>query len=125
MRCTCSVCDYDISDTVYTAVNGEAIQCSFSSLNCQTVRFDGIFASLRCLIPKQRNHFDKVLELALLGEYFYVYLNYYLKTAVVVGNPLQLLASSRIVSCSSVETLGHMPIMQTKNVGFYWQNPRD
>ena len=56
-----------ISDIVCAALNGDAIQCSFSSLNCQTVSFDGIFASLRCSIPKLRNRFDKLLKLALIG----------------------------------------------------------
>jgi len=69
MLLSCSVCG--ISDTVYRALNGNAIQCSFSSLNHHTVRSDGLFASLRCLIPKQRNRFEKLLELALIGECFH------------------------------------------------------
>lgn len=70
MLLTCSICD--ISDTVYHALNGDVIQCSSSSVDHQTVRSAGLFASLRCLIPKQRHRFNKLLELILISECFVV-----------------------------------------------------
>ena len=94
---TCSVCG--ISDAVYGALNGTAIQCSFSSLNLHTVRSDGLFASLRCLIPKQGNRFEKLLELTLIGKCFdmYVCLRYRLSYLFRVdGYSIWLYKSSQI-----------------------------
>jgi len=77
MLLTCSLSG--ISDVVYRTLSADAsqhIQCSFSSLNHQSVRSAGLFALLRCLIPKQRCRFNKSLELALISEYVNVYLQY-------------------------------------------------
>jgi len=62
----------DISDAFYHALNVDASQCiqhSFSSLSLQSVRSAGLFVLLRCLIPKHRCRFNKLLEVALISEY--------------------------------------------------------
>ena len=71
MLFSCSLCG--ISDAVYCALNGDAIPDSFSSLNVQTISSAGLFAALRCLIPKQRHCFNKLLELALISKCIDVY----------------------------------------------------
>jgi len=67
-----------ISDAVCHGLSAadavQSIHCSFSSLDHQSVRSAGLFALLRCLIPKQRCRFNKLLELALISECVNVYL---------------------------------------------------